>query len=127
MTGLRPKDLKFQKALTRHLKPLALFTSHDATKAKEDDKFIAIAEGVEMPLYAFTYGVELVQFYYEDATAAGDEFQLDHSILARKHAQTIANLIAAEARMNDHEFDQEETVYNSLIRHEELASITYLS
>ena len=119
-------DLKYQKALTRHLKPLALFTSHDG-REKDEEKFIAIAEGAEMPLYAFTYGVELVQFYYEDATATGDQFVLDHSILARKHAQTIANLIAAEARMSDHEFDQEETVFNSLMRHEELASITYLS
>lgn len=126
VTGLRPVDLKYQKALTRHLKPLALFTSHDGLE-NEEEKFIAIAEGAEMPLYAFTYGVELVQFYYEDATAAGDEFVLDHSILARKHAQTIANLIAAEARMSEHEFDHDETVFNSLIRHEELASITYLS
>ena len=51
---------------------------------------------------------------------------LDHSILARKHAQTIANLIAAEARMNDHTFD-EESVFDNLIRHHELASIKYLS
>ena len=80
-----------------------------------------------MPLYAFTYGVELIQFYFEDPTATEDEFVLDHSILARKHAQTIANLIAAEARMNDHEFDNEETVFNSLMRHEELASISYQS
>lgn len=126
VTGLRPIDLKYQKALQRHLRPLALYTSHKG-KTGDDQKFIAIAEGAEMPLYAFTYGVELVQFYYEDATATKDSFQLDHSILARNHAQTIANLIATELRMNDHLFDQEETVFDSLIRHEELASITYLS
>ena len=80
-----------------------------------------------MPIYAFTYGVELVQFFFEDATATKDQFVLDHSILARKHAQTIANLIAAEARMNEHSFDHEESVFENLIKHEELASIKYLS
>ena len=80
-----------------------------------------------MPIYAFTYGVELVQFFFEDPTSNKDQFLLDHSILARKHAQTIANLIAAEARMNEHSFDHEETVFENLIKHEELASIKYLS
>lgn len=124
-TGLRPADLKFQKGLQRHLRPLALYSSHGGQQA--DEKFIAIAEGIHMPLYAFTYGIEMIQFYYEDPTATLDTYELDHSIVARKHAQTIANLIAAEARMNDHAFDQEESVFESLIRHEELATITYLS
>ena len=80
-----------------------------------------------MPLYAFTYGIEMVQFYFEDPTKTLDNFELDHSIVARKHAQTIANLIAAETRMNDHTFDTDESVFDNLIRHEELASVTYLS
>jgi len=103
VTGLRPTDLKVQKSLQRHLRPLAVYTSHGIDE--EENKFIAIAEGTEMPIYAFTYGIELVQFFFEDATATKDQFVLDHSILARKHAQTIANLIAAEARMNEHSFD----------------------
>lgn len=105
------------------MRPLALFTGHGIDK--EEDKFIAIAEGTQMPLYAFTYGIELTQFYFEDPTATMDNFQIDHSIIARKHAQTIANLIADEARMNDHEFDSEDLVFESLIRHEELATISY--
>lgn len=123
-TGLRPADLKHQNGLKNHLRPLALFTGHGQDK-EEDEKFIAIAEGVNMPLYAFTYGIEMVQFFFEDPSATLDSYQLDHSIIARKHAQTIANLIAAESRMNEHTFDQEETVFESLIRHEELAKITY--
>lgn len=59
VTGLRPMDLKNQRALTRHLRPLALFTSTNG-EINDEEKFIAIAEGAEMPLYAFTYGVELV-------------------------------------------------------------------
>ena len=78
-----------------------------------------------MPIYAFTYGIEMIQFYFEDPNETLDNFMLDHSIIARKHAQTIANLIAAEARMNDHSFDHEDSVFYNLIRQEELASITY--
>lgn len=125
VSGLRPTDLKYQRGLQQHIRPLALFSSHGIDNNEE--KFIAIAEGIEMPLYAFTYGLEMVQFYFEDPTMTLDNFELDHSIVARKHAQTIANLIAAEARMNDHSFDVEDSVFDSLIRHEELASITYLS
>ena len=123
VSGLRPSDLKFQKALQRHLKPLALFTGHGIEK--DEDKFIAIAEGAEMPLYAFTYGVEMIQFYFEDPSATLDSFQLDHSIIARKHAQTVANLIAAEARLSSHSFDHEDSVFAQLIRQEELAKVTY--
>lgn len=123
VSGLRPMDLKYQKALTKHLRPLALFTGHGIDN--EDAQFIAIAEGREMPLYAFTYGLELIQFYFEDAGETLDNFQLDHSIIARKHAQTIANLIAAELRMNNHSFEHEDSIYHNLIRQEELASITY--
>lgn len=105
------------------MRPLALYQSHDIKNDKE--KFIAIAEGIDLPLYAFTYGIEMIQFYYEDPTASLDNFFLDHSIIARKHAQTVANLIAAEARMNDHSFDSYSDVSNYLIRHEELAQISY--
>ena len=103
--------------------PLALFSGHGIEN--DDEKFIAIAEGSEIPLYAFTYGVEMVQFYFEDPSETLDNFMLDHSIIARKHAQTVANLIAAEARMNDHTFEHEESIFESLIRHEELAKVTY--
>ena len=58
VTGLRPIDLKDQKGISRHLKPLALFTGHGIDK--EEEKFIAIAEGAEMPVYAFTYGIEMI-------------------------------------------------------------------
>jgi hypothetical protein len=39
-----------------------------------------------MPLYAFTYGIEMIQFYFEDPNETLDNFMLDHSIIARKHA-----------------------------------------
>ena len=107
------------------MKPLALFTGHGIEN--DEEKFIAIAEGDQMPIYAFTYGVEMVQFFFEDPSETLDNFLLDHSIIARKHAQTIANLIAAEARLNDHSFEHEEKLFESLIRKEELATISYKS
>ena len=84
VSGLRPIDLKYEKGIHRHLKPLALYTGHGIDK--EEEKFIAIAEGAEMPIYAFTYGIEMVQFYFEDPSHTLDNFRLDHSIIARKHA-----------------------------------------
>ena len=102
-----------------------MFTGHGIES--DEEKFIAIAEGEEMPIYAFTYGVEMIQFFFEDPSATLDNFMLDHSIIARKHAQTIANLIAAEARLNDHSFGHEEQLFESLIRNEELAPISYKS
>ena len=92
ISGVSANDLGKVNAVDSKLKPIAVFSSHDIDETQ--DKFIAIAEGKDMPIYAFTYGVELVQFYFEDPSATLDNFQLDHSIIARKHAQTIATLIA---------------------------------
>ena len=50
---------------------------------------VAIAEGMGLPLYAFTYAIEMIQFYHEDPdafTGTNDEVTLDHSIVARHHA-----------------------------------------
>ena len=58
VTGLRPSDLKHRMSLQQQIRPLALYTGHGIDD--QDEKFIAIAEGVEMPLYAFTYGIEMV-------------------------------------------------------------------
>lgn len=54
------------------MKPLALYTGHGIDEEKE--KFIAIAEGNEIPLYAFTYGIEMVQFFFENPTDTLDNF-----------------------------------------------------
>lgn len=123
VTGLRPVDLEREDLLASHIVPIATFTSHAI--AEPNEQFIAIAEGAKMPWYAFTYAVEMVQFYFEDPSATLDSFQLDHSIIARKHAQTVASLIADECRLNDHSFDSQEQVFENLVRHEELVSVTY--
>ena len=66
---------------------MATFTSHNI--AEEKDQFVAMAEGIGLPLYAFTSSIEMVQFYHEDPDAfvgTNDEIHLDHSIIARHHA-----------------------------------------
>lgn len=78
--------------MAKRLKPVAVYSSHGIEDPEE--QFIAIAEGIDLPLYAFTYAIEMTQFYFEDPSATLDNYQLDHSIVARTHAQSIANLIA---------------------------------
>ena len=84
-----------------------------------------MAEGIEVPFYAFTYGIELTQFFFEDPTHTLDNFVIDHSIVARKHAQSVANIIADEARLCDNRFEQEEAVYEKLIRHHSVAEVKF--
>ena len=57
-----------------------------------------------MPLYVFAYGLDLIQFYFENSTDNLDDHVLDHSIIARTHAQYMSALIADEARMSTHVF-----------------------
>jgi len=33
---------------------------------KENEEFVAIAEGKELPIYVFTYNIEMTQFIYTD-------------------------------------------------------------
>jgi len=68
--------------LSKLIKPLATFKSN----SEEGEEFVAIAEGIDMPLYVFTYEVSMTQFYFEDPVWSNDENVLDHSIIARKHA-----------------------------------------
>ena len=52
---------------------------------------------------------------------------IDHSIIARKHAQYISGLIADEARLSKHDFNDPEMIFERLARHEKLVSIRYVS
>lgn len=95
-SGFTLSQLESDEALVRSIKPVALFDTDES----EVEELIAIAEGKKVPFYCFAYGVELVQFYFEDATLNFDEDVIDHSIIARKHAQYISGLIADEARLS---------------------------
>jgi len=85
--GLTLEMLDRDTHLRQLFKPVAVFDASVPEEDRDEGKeFIAIAEGVDIPLYIFTYQVEMVQFYFEDPSATLDEFLLDHSLLARKHA-----------------------------------------
>ena len=126
VSGIKVKDIDTDKRLSKLIKPMATFTSHNINEEKE--QFVAMAEGIKIPLYAFTYNIEMVQFYHEDPDAflgANDEIHLDHSIIARHHAQEIASLIADEARLCQHTFEDPEEIFQSLMRHQNVVSISY--
>ena len=104
VSGLRIEYLNSDAALYKKYKPLAVFKNGDT----DDERVVAIIEGINVPLYAFTYGIELIQFYFENSTENLDEHELDHTIVARTHAQYIASLFADEARLSTHRFEDSE-------------------
>jgi hypothetical protein len=58
----------------------------------DKDEFIAIAEGINIPLYIFTYNIEMTQFIYTDLLSNPDQQEIiDKSIPARHHSQFISN------------------------------------
>lgn len=71
-SGLTTKGIENEDHLRNAIKPVAVFSSHGIQD--DGDKFIAIAEGISMPLYAFTYAVEMTQFYFEDPSATLDNY-----------------------------------------------------
>jgi len=82
VSGLKVKNFNKDSALYKKYKPLAVYE----TGAKDGEQVIAIVEGIDVPIYAFAYGVELVQFYFENSTDNLDDHILDHTIVARTHA-----------------------------------------
>ena len=126
VSGVKVKDIETDKRLSKLIKPMATYTSHGINEG--ESQFVAMAEGLGLPLYAFTYSIEMVQFYHEDPDAfvgTNDEIHIDHSIIARHHAQEIASLIADEARLCQHSFEDPEEIFKSLMRHQRVVSISY--
>lgn len=121
-SGLRLRELAKDVELFKMLEPLATFKS---ASESEEERFIAIAEAHNLPLYVFTYALEMTQFYFEDPTLNNDQYLLDHSIVARTHSQFIANTIADEGRQCVHEFADPSSVYDKLITHKPLMSVVY--
>lgn len=58
VSGVKPKDVESDKQLSKLIKPMATFSSHNIES--ESEQFIAMAEGIKLPLYAFTYAIEMV-------------------------------------------------------------------
>lgn len=89
-------------------------------------EFVAIAEGNDLPLYLFTYNIEMTQFIYTDMMKNDEQVEcIDKSLISRHHAQFIAHQIADEARLNNHKFDIEEEDHDRLIKHHKVVSVEY--
>lgn len=99
--GIKLKDLMSDDRLKKWLVPLATFygsgdsqNKHSIT-SKEDtytseDEFVAIAEGADLPLYIFTYNIEMTQFAYTNLMKNPEQEEIiDKSIPSRHHAQFI--------------------------------------
>ena len=138
--GLRLKDLETDSRLKKIITPLATFMgSGDAknsmTIEAEPEKwgygkeleFIAIAEGLDLPIYIFTYNIEMTQFVYTDLMMHPEQSQvIDKSILCRHHAQFVSQQVADEARLNNHGLNEERDFTKGISSHT-LASVEYPS
>ena len=93
---------------------------------KKEDEFIAIAEGIELPLYIFTYNIEMTQFAFTDMMRNPEQKeQIDKSLISRHHAQFISHQIADEGRLNGHKHDLDDEDFERLIKHHRIASVEY--
>ena len=104
-SGVRLKDIQKDQKLRSLMNPLATFLgsadtdndfsmkekSKSKSKYIEEEEFIAIAEGTELPFYFFTYNIEMTQFVFTDFMENEEQEEIiDKSIPARHHAQFIA-------------------------------------
>lgn len=138
-SGLRVKDIVTDENLKKSIQPLATFEGSGFTYDKRDldqpneerlydptDEFVAIAEGIDLPVYLFTYNVEMTQFVSTEIMDRDDQEELlDKSIPARHHAQFIAHQIADEGRLSSHRFDEGTSISDHLITNHKLASVEY--
>lgn len=138
MTGYKVKDLKNDDKLGKIITPIATFRDSALSDTRlsfanktgntydAGEEFVAIAEHKDMPLYIFTYNIEMTQFIYTDLMKQPDQEELiDKSIPSRHHAQFISHQIADEARINNHKFAVTEKEFSNLIRHHKLATVEY--
>ena len=136
------RDLDDDPNLKKIIQPIATFEGSGVTESfwinkenKQDtdyyndkEEFIAIAEGRDLPLYLFTYNIEMTQFVH---TAIEERLEqdevIDKCIAARHHAQFLSHQIADEGRMNEHTFDRDVLgpLHKYLIRNHEVASVEY--
>lgn len=139
-SGFKLRSIAYDEKLSKILSPIATFDGSalaenqnffgTESKANQDymdrDEFVAIAEGIEIPLYIFTYNIEMTQFVYTDLLKNPNQQEIiDKSIPARHHSQFISQQIADEGRLSNHNFTVSEKQYTKLIRHHKIATVEY--
>ena len=138
-TGFRLRELKMDDKLRKWFNPIATFkdsgnadasinfvTPKEELKYDPELEFVAIAEANDIPMYIFTYNVEMTQFVYTDIMVSENQEEIiDKSIPARHHAQFISAQIADEARLNNHKFELSEEDFAKLIMHHKVVTVEY--
>lgn len=78
MSGFKVKDIKSDDRLGKIITPIATFRDSALSDTRlsfanktgahynAQEEFVAIAEHKDMPLYIFTYNIEMTQFIYTD-------------------------------------------------------------
>lgn len=136
-TGFRVRDLKSDDRLKKWITPVATFkgtgdaldklklTNETESEVYDKNKeFVAIAEGIDLPIYMFTYNIEMTQFAYTDLMKNPDQEEcIDKTLLSRHHAQFISHQIADEARVNNHKRDVEDSDFLRLVKHHKVVSV----
>ena len=119
----------FDGSASRHTK--LDMNDHTNETYMKSNEFVAIAEGIHLPFYIFTYNVEMTQFISTDLAREPDQTELiDKTIPARHHAQFIANQIADEGRLNNHNHGKNlteclERLQDKLIRNYKIVQVEY--
>ena len=93
---------------------------------RKDLEFVAIAEGIDLPMYIFTYNIEMTQFTFTDMLKNPEQVEcIDKSLISRHHAQFISHQIADEARLNNHKLELSDDDFSRLMRHHQVVTIEY--
>ena len=86
ISGFKLRSIAYDEKLSKILSPIATFEgsslaendnfygteSKTNQEYKDVDEFVAIAEGIDIPLYIFTYNIEMTQFVYTDLLSNPD-------------------------------------------------------
>ena len=95
------RDLKDDPQLKKYLQVIATFegsgqrdenylnhpNSQDTDYYNDEEEFIAIAEGRDLPVYIFTYNIEMTQFVHSEIEKRLEQDEvIDKCIAARHHS-----------------------------------------
>ena len=58
ISGVTVSGLAKEHSVKSKLRPLATFSSHEIDDLA--DQFVAIVEGIDMPIYGFTYALDMI-------------------------------------------------------------------
>ena len=97
-----------ESVLSQVFVPVATFNED---KKNQEDEIVAMIEGAHFPIFGSAVSLEKIQFN-DDLTIEDD---IDHSKVAIRMAQRLANLFVDEARLCQNTFLQARDEYKALI------------